>query len=42
MIGAWLGAALGIEAVPLEWRERLEAHGRIHRLVERLIAFARP
>jgi len=40
MIGAWLGATLGIDAVPAEWRERLEARDRIHGLVEGLIVIA--
>jgi ADP-ribosylglycohydrolase len=37
MIGAWLGAHLGIEGVPQEWREKLSAHSRIHHGVETLI-----
>ncbi|RYD77676.1 MAG: ADP-ribosylglycohydrolase family protein [Verrucomicrobiaceae bacterium] len=38
MIGAWLGAALGIKAIPAEWREKLTAKDRIEALVERLLA----
>ncbi len=36
MIGAWLGAALGLEAVPKEWRERLHAASRIEAAIRRL------
>jgi len=37
MIGAWLGAGLGVDAVPLEWRKRLTAHDEIEQHVERLV-----
>jgi hypothetical protein len=37
MIGAWLGALLGIRAIPIAWREKLTAHRRITELVERLV-----
>ncbi len=36
MIGAWLGALLGIHAIPVDWRERLTTHRRITELVERV------
>jgi ADP-ribosylglycohydrolase len=29
MVGAWLGASLGLQAIPLEWRERLRAAPRL-------------
>ncbi len=38
MIGAWLGAHLGIQAIPLAWRRRLTAHDRIEADVERIVA----
>ena len=38
MIGAWLGASLGVEAIPAEWRSKLSARERIVRLVETLVA----
>ena len=38
MIGAWLGAALGLEAIPAAWRERLSAHDRIRAWTEKLLA----
>jgi len=37
MIGAWLGALLGVRAIPEAWREKLTAHRRITELVERLV-----
>lgn len=37
MIGAWLGALLGVRAIPVEWREKLSAHRRVTELVERLV-----
>jgi len=37
MVGAWLGAALGIGGIPEEWRTRLSAHDAIERDVERLV-----
>ncbi|MBM4421617.1 MAG: ADP-ribosylglycohydrolase family protein, partial [Chloroflexi bacterium] len=37
MIGAWLGAALGVEAIPPAWRSKLLAHDEIERHVERLV-----
>jgi ADP-ribosylglycohydrolase len=36
MIGAWLGAALGLNAVPKEWRERLRAGSRIEAAIRQL------
>jgi ADP-ribosylglycohydrolase len=38
MIGAWLGAYLGIQAIPEDWRTRLTAHDRIEADVERIVA----
>ena len=38
MIGAWLGAHLGTDAVPASWRERLTAHAAIAATVDRLLA----
>lgn len=38
MIGAWLGANLGINAIPNEWRDRLAAKERIGALVDKLLA----
>ena len=38
MIGAWLGAHLGLEAIPAGWRERLTASGRIAAALEQLLA----
>jgi ADP-ribosylglycohydrolase len=37
MIGTWLGAALGVAAVPEAWRRRLTSHEEIGRHVERLV-----
>lgn len=37
MLGAWLGAALGIDAIPSEWREKLSARKQIEKWVEQLI-----
>lgn len=37
MIGAWLGAALGVEGIPEAWRRRLTAYDAIERDVERLV-----
>ena len=37
MIGAWLGASLGIAAIPAEWRQRLLAHDEIERNIERVV-----
>ena len=38
MIGAWLGAHLGVAAVPEVWRNRLTAHAQIERWIENLLA----
>ena len=40
MIGAWLGAHLGVEAVPTIWRERLTASAQIAADLEKLLAAA--
>lgn len=40
MIGAWLGAALGLGGVPRAWRDRLTERDRIAALVERLVSIA--
>jgi len=37
MVGSWLGAALGISAIPGEWRKRLKAHAEIENGVGRLM-----
>ena len=37
MIGAWMGAHLGIEEIPQEWRDKLTARERIHENVEKLV-----
>ncbi|MBV9127377.1 MAG: ADP-ribosylglycohydrolase family protein [Verrucomicrobia bacterium] len=38
MIGGWLGAHLGVGAIPAAWRERLQARARIEAAVEKLVA----
>jgi ADP-ribosylglycohydrolase len=38
MVGAWLGAHLGIQAIPEAWRKRLTAHDRIEAGVERIVS----
>ena len=40
MIGAWLGGALGVNALPLVWREGLTAHETIAACVERIVGAA--
>lgn len=40
MIGAWLGAANGVDAIPSAWRKRLNRQEEIHNLVERVVALA--
>lgn len=40
MIGGWLGARLGVGAIPAEWRQRLAARERIEAAVEKLVASA--
>ena len=40
MIGAWLGAALGVASLPPGWRERLTAHETITAGVERVVGAA--
>ncbi|MSQ37848.1 MAG: hypothetical protein EXR61_06005 [Chloroflexi bacterium] len=37
MVGAWLGASLGVEAIPLEWRDRLVARDEVARDVEQVV-----
>ena len=37
MIGAWLGAHLGVAAIPPEWRIRLTAHDQIHADIEMIV-----
>lgn len=37
MIGAWLGASLGVSAIPAEWRLRLKARAEIENGVGRLM-----
>ncbi len=41
MVGAWLGAHLGIDAIPEEWRTRLTYGPRISRAVEKILAVER-
>lgn len=38
MVGAWLGAHLGIQAIPEAWQTRLTAHDQIQADVERIVA----
>lgn len=38
MLGAWLGAHLGLDAIPAAWRERLTAHAQIEASIEKLLA----
>ncbi len=38
MIGAWLGAYLGIEAIPAAWITRLSAHDQIEADIEKIVA----
>lgn len=40
MTGAWLGAQLGIHAIPELWRSRLKEHDRIHDCVEAIVSLA--
>jgi len=40
MIGAWLGAHLGIGAIPAAWQTNLTAHDRIEADIEQIIAAA--
>jgi ADP-ribosyl-[dinitrogen reductase] hydrolase len=42
MVGAWLGAALGIGGIPEDWRRRLTAHDAIEGDVERLVRQLEP
>jgi hypothetical protein len=37
MLGAWLGAHLGLEAIPEEWCQRLRYAERISRAVEKIL-----
>ena len=37
MVGAWLGAHLGVEAIPEGWRKRLTKHDAIDGWVERIV-----
>jgi ADP-ribosylglycohydrolase len=41
MIGAWLGGSLGVDAVPLQWRESLTAQAEIAACVEPVVATTR-
>ena len=38
MLGAWLGAHLGLNAIPAAWRARLTAHTQIEASIEKLLA----
>ncbi len=37
MLGAWLGAHLGVDAIPAVWRERLRARTEINTSIEKLL-----
>ncbi|NJD06224.1 MAG: ADP-ribosylglycohydrolase family protein [Methylococcaceae bacterium] len=37
MIGSWLGASLGLQAIPADWRDRLSEHRRITRATETIV-----
>ena len=37
MIGAWLGAHLGLSAIPVAWRQRLTAHAQVEASIEKLL-----
>ena len=37
MLGAWLGAHLGVEAIPKDWRTRLTAQSRISAALDRIL-----
>lgn len=38
MLGSWLGAHLGIQAIPREWRNRLSAAPRINAALEKILS----
>ena len=38
MLGAWLGAHLGLNVIPSAWRERLTAHTQVEVSIEKLLA----
>lgn len=42
MVGAWLGAALGVNAIPQSWRDRLKHRASIHAAVEAIVAKVAP
>ncbi|MHA3770389.1 ADP-ribosylglycohydrolase family protein [Verrucomicrobiota bacterium sgz303538] len=42
MIGAWLGASLGVGGIPKEWLARLNARNQIEKLVETLLSKVHP
>jgi len=42
LTGAWLGAALGIQGIPIDWRQRLTARDAIERCVEAIVARMAP
>ena len=37
MIGTWLGALHGVEAIPLEWRSKVNAKGEIESCIEKIV-----
>jgi ADP-ribosylglycohydrolase len=37
MLGAWLGAHLGIDAIPKDWRSKLSAESRISTALDRIL-----
>ncbi len=40
LVGAWLGAFVGLQGIPASWRERLSARAAIGRAVESIVASA--
>lgn len=38
LVGTWLGAHLGISAIPEEWRKRLNAYTRINQYIEKIVS----
>ncbi len=40
LIGAWLGARLGLAGIPADWRDRLNSRAEITALVERIVTRA--
>jgi ADP-ribosylglycohydrolase len=40
LVGGWLGAHLGVEAIPVQWRDRLSGSERIGAAVDKIVADA--